>query len=58
MWGNDTTKESNWDVKRTKEVHGVREHIEEQFQKTFVLDKSIAIDESTVGFKRKIIFKI
>jgi hypothetical protein len=36
----------------------VIEHIEEQFQKNFVLGKNVAIDESTVGFKRKIIFKI
>jgi hypothetical protein len=36
----------------------VIEHIEKQFQKSFVPGKSIAIDESTVGFKHKIIFKI
>jgi hypothetical protein len=58
MWGNDTTVESNWAIKRTKEVHGVIEHIEKQFQKKFVPGKSIAINESTVGFKQKIIFKI
>jgi hypothetical protein len=35
----------------------VIEHIEKQFQKDFVLGKNTAIDESTVGFKRKIVFK-
>jgi hypothetical protein len=34
------------------------EHTEKQFQKNFVSGKSIATDELSVGFKRKIIFKI
>jgi hypothetical protein len=59
MWGNDTTDESNQAIKRTKKVvYGVTEHTEKQLQKNFVSGKSIAIDESTVGFKGKIIFKI
>jgi hypothetical protein len=33
-------------------------NIEKQFQKNVVPGKSIAIDESTVGFKCKIAFKI
>jgi hypothetical protein len=53
MWGND----SNRAIKRTKKVHGVIEHIEKQFQKNVVPGKNIAIEESTVGFKGKIIFK-
>jgi hypothetical protein len=55
--GNDTAKESNPAIKRTKKVHGVIEHIEKQLQKYFVLGKNIAIAELTVGFKGKIIFK-
>jgi hypothetical protein len=35
----------------------VIKHIEKQFQKNFVPCKNIVIDESTVGFKRKIIFE-
>jgi hypothetical protein len=58
MWGNDTTKESNRAIKRTKTVHGIIEHIKKQFQKNFVPGKRIAIDESAVGFKCKIIFII
>jgi hypothetical protein len=49
--GNDTTEE------RVRKVHGVIEHIEKQFQKYFMPSKNIAIDESTVVFKGKIIFK-
>jgi hypothetical protein len=49
---NDTTEESSGAIKRTKNVHGVTEHIE----KYFMLGKNIAIDESTLGFKSKIIF--
>jgi hypothetical protein len=45
MWDNDTTKESNWAIKRTKKVYGVMEHTEKQFQKNFVPSKSTAIDE-------------
>jgi hypothetical protein len=56
MWGNDTTEESNRAIKSTKKEHRVTEHIENQFQKKFMPGK--AIDESTVGFMRKIIFKI
>jgi hypothetical protein len=55
--GNDTTKESNDVIKRVRKVHGVIEPIEKQFQKYFVPSKNTAIDESTVGFKGKIIFK-
>jgi hypothetical protein len=55
--GNDTTKESNQTIKRTKKVHGLIEHIKKQFQKYFVPGKNIAIDESTVQFKGKILFK-
>jgi hypothetical protein len=58
MWRNDTTKESNRAIKRTKRGHGVIEHIEKQFKKNCVPGKSIAIDESAIGFKCKIIFKI
>jgi hypothetical protein len=58
MWGNDTTEESSQAIKRTKKVHGVIEHTEKQFLKNFVPGKSIAIHESTVWFKLKIIFKI
>jgi hypothetical protein len=36
----------------------VIEHIEKQFQQDFVPGKNIAIDEWTVGFKRKITFEI
>jgi hypothetical protein len=35
----------------------VTEHLEKQFQKDFVPGKNTAIDESTVVFKGKIIFK-
>jgi hypothetical protein len=55
--GNDTMEESNRASIRTKKVHGVIKHIEEQFQKYCVPGKITAIDESTVGFKGKIIFK-
>jgi hypothetical protein len=34
-----------------------RYNTEKQFQKNFVPGKNIAINESTVGFKHKIIFK-
>jgi hypothetical protein len=34
----------------------VIKHTEKQFQKDFMPDKSILINESTVGFKHKIIF--
>jgi hypothetical protein len=33
--GYDTTKESNQAIKRTKKIHEVIEHIEEQLQKYF-----------------------
>jgi hypothetical protein len=36
----------------------VIKHTEKQFQKHFVPGKSTAIDESSVGFKHKIILKI
>jgi hypothetical protein len=55
--GNDTTEESRWTIRRTKKLHGVVEHIEKHFQKYFVPGKNIAVDESTVGFKAKIILK-
>lgn len=55
--GNDATAESNRAIRRTRKIHGVIEHIERQFQKYFVPDRNIAIDESTIGFKGKIIFK-
>jgi hypothetical protein len=42
----------------TKKVHWVTEHIQQQFQKKFVPGKNIAIDGSTLAFKRKIVFKI
>jgi DNA relaxase NicK len=42
---------------KDKKVHGVIKHIEKQFQKNFVPGKNIVIDESTVGFKHKIIFE-
>jgi hypothetical protein len=35
--GNDTTEESNQAIKITKEVHGLIEYIEKQFQKYFSL---------------------
>jgi hypothetical protein len=35
----------------------VIEHTEKQFKKNFVPGKNIALDQSTVGFKHKIIFK-
>jgi hypothetical protein len=54
---NDTTEESDDAIKRVRKVHRVIEHIEKQFQKYFVPSKNIAIDESTVVFKGKIIFK-
>jgi hypothetical protein len=57
MWGSDTTEESRRAIRRTKKVHGVIEHVEKQFQKNFVPNKNIPIDESAVGFKCKIIFK-
>jgi hypothetical protein len=57
MLGSDTTKENNQAIKRTKKVHGMIEHIEKRFQKNFVPGKSIAVDDSTVGFKGKINFK-
>jgi hypothetical protein len=47
--GNDTTEKSNWAIKRTKKVHGVREHTEKQCQEYFVPHKKIAIDGSTFG---------
>jgi hypothetical protein len=40
--GNDTTEESNWAIKRTKEVHGVIEYTERQFQKYFSLYTLVA----------------
>jgi hypothetical protein len=40
--GNDTTKESNRAIKRTKKVHGVIEYIEKQFQKYFSLYALVA----------------
>jgi hypothetical protein len=55
--GNDTTEENDDAIKRVRKVHGVIKNIEKQFQKYFVPSKNIAIDESTVGFKGKIIFK-
>jgi hypothetical protein len=42
---------------KDKKVHGLTEHTQKQFQKNSVPGKNIAIDESTVGFKHKIIFK-
>jgi hypothetical protein len=54
---NYSNEESNRAIRKTKRVHGVIKHIEKQFQKYFVLGKNFAIDESTVGFKGKIIFK-
>jgi hypothetical protein len=38
-------------------VHGVIEHSKKQFQKYFVPGKNTAKDESTVGFKGKMILK-
>jgi hypothetical protein len=55
--GNDITEESNGAIKRMK-VCGVIEHAEKQFQKYCVPGKNAAIDDSTVGFKGKIILKI
>jgi hypothetical protein len=51
--GSDTTKESNWAIKRTEKAHEVIEHIEKQFQKYFVPGINTAIDESTVWFRGK-----
>jgi RecJ-like exonuclease len=42
---------------KDKKVHEVIKHTEKQFQKNTVLGKNIVVDESTVGFNRKIIFK-
>jgi hypothetical protein len=42
---------------KDKKVHGVIKHIEKQFQKKFLPGRNIVIDDSIVGFKRKIIFK-
>jgi hypothetical protein len=39
---NDTTKESNQAIKRTKKVHVVIEYIEKQFQKYFSLYSLVA----------------
>jgi hypothetical protein len=47
----------NRTIKRTKKVHGVIEHIEKQFQKNFVPEKNVTIDESAVSFKGKVSFK-
>jgi hypothetical protein len=55
--GNDVTDASNRIIERSKKVHGVKEHMEKQFQKYFVPGNNVAIDESTVGFKGKISFK-
>jgi hypothetical protein len=55
--GNDTTEEIDDAIKRVRKVHRVIKHIMKQFQKYFVPSQHIAIDESTVGFKGKIIFK-
>jgi hypothetical protein len=55
--GSDAINETNTAIKRTKKVHGVIEHIEKNFQQHFVPGKNISIDESTVGFKGKILFK-
>jgi F420-0:gamma-glutamyl ligase len=55
--GNNTTVESSRAFKRTKKVHRVIELIEKQVQKYFVPGKNIAICESTVGIKGRIIFK-
>jgi hypothetical protein len=40
--GNNTTEESNWAIKRTKNVHGVIEYISKQFQKYFLLYALVA----------------
>jgi hypothetical protein len=55
LCGNDTTKQS---IKRSNKLHWAIEHMVKQFQTYFVPGKNIATDESTVGFKGKIIFKI
>jgi hypothetical protein len=39
---NDTTKERNRAIKRTKKVHGVIDYIEKQFQKYFSLYALVA----------------
>jgi hypothetical protein len=44
MWGNDTTKECNQAIKRTKKVQWVIEHIQKQFQKNLAPGKNTAID--------------
>jgi hypothetical protein len=41
MWGNSITEEGNREIKRTKKVHGVVEHIEKQCQKNFLPGKSL-----------------
>ena len=55
--GNDASEESNRGIRRTRKIHGIIEHIERQFQKFFIPGRSVAIDESTIGFKGKVSFK-
>jgi hypothetical protein len=43
---------------RGKKVPGMIEHKGKQFQKNVVPGKNTAVDESRVGFKHKIIFKM
>jgi hypothetical protein len=54
--GNNTTEDSNRAMRRKKNVLRLIELVTRQFQKSFVPGKNIAIEESTVGFKGKIIF--
>jgi hypothetical protein len=55
--GNDTTRENNRAIKRTKKVHGVLEYTEKQFEKytlcpccTYFLSKTVRL-EALQGFK-------
>lgn len=55
--GNDNIQVDNEALKRTQKIHGIIEKIEKLFHKYFIPGRNIAIDESTVGFKGKILFK-
>ena len=55
--GNDNVQGVTEALKRMRKIHGMIEKIENLFQKYFVPGRNIAIDESTVGFKGKVIFK-
>jgi hypothetical protein len=56
MWGNYAPEYSNQAVKKTRKYMGC-DKTYKRFQKNFVPGKNIVINESTVGFKHKIIFE-